>query len=262
MGEVIAIVSGKGGCGKSTFALNIACFIAASNKKVLLIDENNGLRTLDILLGIEAPGLYNFIDYLSNKCSKYDCTIHYDKINNLDVIMASQINNENIINAEKVKEKYAELKEEYEYIILDTPCGVTNGLYSCLNGIDRAMFVITPDNVAVRNADKIKSILLKNKIFNASMIVNKIEEDLIKKKAQLKNDEIHDLLGLEIVESFNMDPNFILAQGRGESLLNTNTVSEKKLKKLTSKITGKKLNDLIDDSNLKKRRKIFNLFKK
>ena len=262
MGEVIAIVSGKGGCGKTTFAVNIAAFIAASNYKVLLIDENNGLRTLDIALGIEAPGLYNFVDFITGKCSKSDCIIHYDKLKTLDLIMASQINNENIINAEKVKEKYNELKEEYDYIILDTPCGVSNGLHSCFNGIDRAMFVITPDSIAVRNADKIKSILIKSKVKNASLIINKIDEDLVKKKAQLSNDEIYDLLGLEIAQTFAVDINFMLSLARGESLLGTNTACEKRIKKLTSKRTGKKLNDLIDDNNLKKRRKIFNLFKK
>ena len=82
MGEIIAITSGKGGSGKTSMAVNLSCGIASLNKKVLVIDENNGLRSLDLFLGIDNPGFYNFVDYINGKCGLSEAIIKDKKYNN------------------------------------------------------------------------------------------------------------------------------------------------------------------------------------
>ena len=56
MGEVIFITSGKGGVGKTTVTANLGKELARSDKKVMLLDFDFGLRNLDIILGLEQEG--------------------------------------------------------------------------------------------------------------------------------------------------------------------------------------------------------------
>ncbi|MBQ1271558.1 MAG: AAA family ATPase, partial [Clostridia bacterium] len=52
MGQVISVVSGKGGTGKTSFCAGVAVALCALGEKVLLIDADSGLRSLDIVLGM------------------------------------------------------------------------------------------------------------------------------------------------------------------------------------------------------------------
>ena len=64
MGEVIFITSGKGGVGKTTVTANLGKELARSDKKVMLLDFDFGLRNLDIILGLELAVVYDFSDVL------------------------------------------------------------------------------------------------------------------------------------------------------------------------------------------------------
>ena len=241
MGEVIAITSGKGGVGKTTFAINIGSGLALMNKKVLIIDENNGLRNLEIAMGLSDFAFYNFIDYMNNKNELKEVVIKDNRFEKLYIIPAAQICNENILNADKVREKYDELKQKFDYIIIDTPSGVSNGFISSISGIDKSIIISSPDILSIRNADKIKSILLDKGIRNIALIVNKIDSAIKKKNAYLNNRDIDDLLGLEIIEEFMYDIDFQLALSKGESLVKYNTDSAKKICKICEDICGGKI---------------------
>lgn len=241
MGEVIAITSGKGGVGKTTFAINIGSGLALMNKKVLIIDENNGLRNLEIAMGLSDFAFYNFVDYMNNKNELKEVVIKDNRFEKLYIIPAAQICNENILNADKVKERYEELKQKFDYIIIDTPSGVSNGFISSIAGIDKSIIISSPDILSIRNADKIKSILLDKGIRNIALIVNKIDSEIKKKNAYLSNRDIDDLLGLEIIEEFMYDIDFQLALNKGESLVKYNTDSGKKICKICEDICGGKI---------------------
>lgn len=56
MGQVTVVTSGKGGAGKSTVTAGLGCALARLGRKVLLVDADAGLRSLDLLLGIGRRG--------------------------------------------------------------------------------------------------------------------------------------------------------------------------------------------------------------
>ena len=62
MGETYAIVSGKGGTGKTSVCAGIASALAEQNRKVLCIDCDVGLRNLDISLGLSDVPALSFLD--------------------------------------------------------------------------------------------------------------------------------------------------------------------------------------------------------
>ena len=69
MGEILSILSGKGGTGKTSVCAGLATALAASNNRVLCIDCDVGLRNLDISLGMANVHVLSFLDILNGSYS-------------------------------------------------------------------------------------------------------------------------------------------------------------------------------------------------
>ena len=72
MGKLIAVVSGKGGTGKTTFTASVGLALAAMGRHVLCMDCDITLRNLDLALGLSDSALMDFSDVLSGSCSLAD----------------------------------------------------------------------------------------------------------------------------------------------------------------------------------------------
>lgn len=68
MGRTIAIVSGKGGTGKTMFAANLGATLAKMGRQTILIDMDTGLRNLDLYLGLENKVVYDVNDVMNGLC--------------------------------------------------------------------------------------------------------------------------------------------------------------------------------------------------
>lgn len=69
MGAVTVITSGKGGVGKSTVSVGLARALSKRGKRVLLIDCDAGLRSLDRLTGVEKILVYDVSDVVNGRCA-------------------------------------------------------------------------------------------------------------------------------------------------------------------------------------------------
>ena len=78
MGEVIAVLSGKGGTGKTTLCAALATCLAKQAHRVLCIDLDVGLRNLDIALGMSEEAAISFSDVLCDRYQLGDATPHPD----------------------------------------------------------------------------------------------------------------------------------------------------------------------------------------
>ena len=84
MEKLFAITSGKGGVGKSTVAVGIASALAELGETVLLIDMDEGLRCLDLMLGLSEKIAFDLSDALVNRDTKgalYPVDKHNNKTN-------------------------------------------------------------------------------------------------------------------------------------------------------------------------------------
>ena len=69
MGKIIAVASGKGGTGKTTFTANTALALAAMGQRVLCLDCDITLRNLDLALGLSDRALMDFSDVMEGRCT-------------------------------------------------------------------------------------------------------------------------------------------------------------------------------------------------
>ncbi|MBE6727085.1 MAG: septum site-determining protein MinD [Ruminococcaceae bacterium] len=149
MGKVIAITSGKGGTGKSTFSVGLAMGFSKLSKKVLLIDLDEGLRCLDLILGIDKELVFDLADILGERNIE-DAIYHSPYDSNIDLIPAPDEPGQ--INADSFSLLIANLIGNYDYIIIDFPAGIDFSLYTALPVQTQFIAVCCPDPVSVRDA--------------------------------------------------------------------------------------------------------------
>ena len=83
MSEVIVVTSGKGGVGKTTTAANIGTGIAATGRKVVVLDADIGLRNLDVIMGLENRVIYDLVNVIEGNCRLKQALVrdkHYENL--------------------------------------------------------------------------------------------------------------------------------------------------------------------------------------
>ena len=155
MGEAIVFTSGKGGVGKTTTIANIGAGLSRLDKKVIMLDTDMGLRNLDVVMGMEDQIQYNLIDLLENQCRLKQALIRDKRYPNLFMIPAA-LRCKKIMNYEgKLYTLITQLKQEFDYILIDCPAGIEDGFRFAVSAADRAIVVTTPHISAVRDAGRV-----------------------------------------------------------------------------------------------------------
>ena len=145
MGEVIVITSGKGGVGKTTTTANIGIGLSSAGKKVLVIDTDLGLRNLDVVLGLENRIVYNLVDVIESKCRLKQAVIKDTRFENLYLLPSAQTKDKTSVSPEQMKKLIDELKDDYDFILLDCPAGIEQGFKNAIAGAQRSIVVTTPE---------------------------------------------------------------------------------------------------------------------
>lgn len=225
MGEAIVITSGKGGVGKSTTVANIGTALALSGKRVCLIDTDIGLRNLDVLMGLENRIIYDLIDVAEGRCRTSQALIKDKRFDCLYLLPAAQTKDKSALEADQLKKIVRELKQDYEYILLDCPAGIEQGFKNAVSCADRSIVVTTPEKSAVRDADRVIGLIEQEEMEEApKLIINRIRSQMVKEGDMLDVDEIVNILAIELLGLVIDDESVIAAANKGEPVaLGTNT---------------------------------------
>ena len=124
MGEVIVITSGKGGVGKTTTVANIGTGLAMMGKKTVVVDTDIGLRNLDVVLGLENRIVYNLVDVVNGSCRLKQALIKDKRHPELYLLPSAQTKDKTAVSPEQMIKLTDDLREEFDYILLDCPAGI------------------------------------------------------------------------------------------------------------------------------------------
>ena len=160
MSEVIVVTSGKGGVGKTTSTANIGMGLAQMDKRVVMIDTDIGLRNLDVILGLENRIIYNLVDVIEGTCRLKQALIRDKRYPGLFLLPSAQTRDKSSVSPEQMKKLVEQMREDFDYIILDCPAGIEQGFQNAIAGADRALIVTTPEVAA--HASNSKFQLIKN----------------------------------------------------------------------------------------------------
>ncbi|OIJ18383.1 septum site-determining protein MinD [Anaerobacillus alkalidiazotrophicus] len=218
MGEAIVITSGKGGVGKTTTSANIGTALALSGKRVCLVDTDIGLRNLDVVMGLENRIIYDIVDVVEERCRLHQALIKDKRFECLMLLPAAQTKDKAAVNPEQMKLMINELKEDYDYVIIDCPAGIEQGFKNAVAGADKAIVVTTPETSAVRDADRIIGLLEQIDIEPPKLVVNRIRSHMMKNGDMLDVDEIVSILAIGLLGIVADDDDVIKASNKGEPI--------------------------------------------
>jgi len=219
----IVITSGKGGVGKTTTVSNLGCALAASGVKVALIDGDIGLRNLDVAMGLENRVVYDLINVIEGVCKLKQALIRDKRIENLFLLPAAQTRDKNAVKPRQMCDLIAEMKKEFDYILIDSPAGIEQGFKNAVAGADRAIIVTTPEIAAVRDADRVIGLLEAAEKPAPELIVNRVRPRMIEKGDMMAVQDIVEILSVELIGVVPEDEETIVSTNKGEPLTLRNT---------------------------------------
>ena len=159
VGKVIVITSGKGGVGKTTSSAAIGAGLAKRGHKTVVIDFDVGLRNLDMIMGCERRVVYDFINVIQGDAKLKQALIKDRRVDTLWVLPTSQTRDKDALTMEGVEAVLNELREEFDYIICDSPAGIERGAQLAMYFADEAVVVTNPEVSSVRDSDRVLGLL-------------------------------------------------------------------------------------------------------
>ena len=201
MGKAIVITSGKGGVGKTTASANLGTALALNEKSVCLIDTDIGLRNLDVILGLENRIIYDLVDVVEGRCKVHQALVKDKRFDSrLYLLPAAQTQDKHAVTREQMEELVGQLKQEFDYVLIDSPAGIEQGYENAVAGADESIVVTTPEISAIRDADRIIGLLEKENMTEPPrLIINRIRGHMVKNGDIMDVDDIVQLLSIELI---------------------------------------------------------------
>jgi septum site-determining protein MinD len=216
MSEVYVITSGKGGVGKTTTTANLGAGLALLEKKVVLVDADIGLRNLDVVMGLENRIVFDMIDVIDGKCRLKQALIKDKRYPTLHLLPAAQTKDKDAVTPEQMKKLCEQLREEFDYVIIDCPAGIEQGFKNAIAGADKAIVVTTPEVSAVRDADRIIGLLEAAEVHNPLLILNRIRMNMVRRGDMLSLEDVTEILAIDVLGVVPDDESIVVSTNRGE----------------------------------------------
>jgi septum site-determining protein MinD len=217
-GKVLTVTSGKGGVGKTTAVANLAVALAAIGKRVVCIDGDIGLRNLDVILGLENRIVYDIVDIVEGRCKTRQAMIRDKRLPELFLIPAAQTRDKNAVSPSDMVRLCDELRNEVDWILIDSPAGIERGFRNAIAPADRVLIITNPEMSAVRDADRVVGLLEAEEKGPPSLVVNRLNPAMIKRGDMLSVDDVYDLLRIDVIGIVPEDENVIVASNKGMPL--------------------------------------------
>lgn len=239
MGEVIVVTSGKGGVGKTTTVANIGTGLAALEHKVVLVDADIGLRNLDVVLGLENRIVYDITDVTGGHCRLRQALIKDKRFEGLYLLPAAQTKDKTAVKPEEMRALCAELKEEFDYVIVDSPAGIEQGFKNAIAGAEKAIVVATPEVSSVRDADRIVGLLEAEELRDPKLVINRLQPKMVRNGNMMGIEDIIDILAIDLLGVVPEDEMVIISTNRGETVVRMeNSRSGQAFRNIARRITG------------------------
>ncbi len=239
MGKTIVVTSGKGGVGKTTTTANIGASLSMQGKKVVVVDADIGLRNLDVILGLENRIIYNIVDIAEGRCRTKQALIKDKRYNGLYLLPAAQTKDKTALRPSQMKQICMELEEKFDYVIVDCPAGIEQGFQNAIAGATTAIVVTTPEVSAVRDADRIISLLDINGVNSPKLIINRVKPEMMRKGQMMDIQDILDILAIQLIGIVPDETDIVIASNTGEPVVNNiNSPTGRAYREIARRING------------------------
>lgn len=216
-GRILLVASGKGGVGKSTFSVNCGTELAKRGHKVLLVDADAGLRSLDLMLSVADKTVFDLGDVLSSRCEAERAVIETNR-RNLYLLPAPQAGCEYMADSESVGRLYSKLTHYYDYLIIDSPAGIGGYVTAPAVVSDCVVVIANAEPVCIRSAEHLSQILREKGARNLRLVLNRIDAKLIRKNQLPDLDSAIDGISVQLIGVVPEDKRVLASAANGNPL--------------------------------------------
>ncbi len=250
--KVVTVTSGKGGVGKTTSVANIAVALASRNQKVTCLDGDIGLRNLDVVLGLENRIVYDLVDVIEGRCRLRQAMIRDKRLPELYLIPAAQTRDKTAVSPSDMIHLCDELRPEVDWILIDSPAGIERGFKNAVASADRVLVMTNPEVSAVRDADRVIGLLDAEEKGPASLVINRLNPNMVRRGDMLSVEDVLDLLAVELIGVVPEDENVVVASNRGQPLvLDSKSKAGQAFQNISRRLLGEQVPFLdLDPQNL------------
>jgi len=201
------MTSGKGGVGKTTSSAAFATGLALRGHRTVVIDFDVGLRNLDLVMGCERRVVFDFINVINNEAKLHQALIKDKRVDGLYVLPTSQTRDKDALTRDGVGRVLEELRQQFEYIICDSPAGIEHGAMMALYYADHAIIVTNPEVSSVRDSDRILGMIaarsrraeLDLDPVSEHLLLTRYEPNRVERGEMLKVDDVLEILAVPLL---------------------------------------------------------------
>jgi septum site-determining protein MinD len=207
LAKIIVLTSGKGGVGKTTSAAAIAAGLALRGKRTVVIDFDVGLRNLDLIMGCERRVVFDLINVINGDAKLNQALIKDKRNDNLYIFPTSQTRDKDALRRDGVERVLDELREDFDYIICDSPAGIEHGAITALYFADSAIIVTNPEVSSVRDSDRIIGILASKsrraehnlEPVDTHLLLTRYSLERVKRGEMLSVEDVNEILSIPLL---------------------------------------------------------------
>ena len=217
MSKIIFISSGKGGAGKSSVCALLGKALSDMGKSVLIVELDFGLRGQDVLNGVCDEVLFDIEDVFKERCDVSKAIIKSALSENLFLLPTTN-NMEFSVDLASLKNLLTSLKESYDYLLLDSPAGITGSFRLGGELADISLIVTEPSLVSVRDSARCAKALSTIGKTKLRLIINKSPKFFKPSKAIPDYDAIIDMTMVQLIGVIPEDEKVKSLLGEGKML--------------------------------------------
>lgn len=191
----IVVTSGKGGVGKTTVTASLGRKLADMGYRVVLADADVGLNNLDVVTGADSRVVYDIGDVAAGRCRIFQALVA-DNESTARILPSAGGGEE--MSAQAFRGVIDSLTN-CDFVFIDCPAGIENGFHRAVSAATEAIVVTTPSASAIRDADKVLTLLSAYRLEDISLVVNRIRPDMTARGEMMRADDIARLLGTPAV---------------------------------------------------------------
>lgn len=213
MGQIIAVVSGKGGTGKTSFTALTGTALAQMGHRTLVMDCDVGLRDLDLALGLTDRALMDFSDVVAGRATLEEAAVQHHRLSNL-YLLTAPLTTETAVSTESMSRLMDEVRGQFDFCLLDAGAGLGNSFRLATANVDRIIVVSTTEPSCLRDAQRTVMELHDFPAGRLHLVVNRLRRRLLKSlRANL--DDAMDAAGLPLLGVIPEDEDLPALLGQG-----------------------------------------------
>ena len=199
MSRIFTIMSGKGGVGKSTLSSALALYYARHGMKCALLDGDVGLRCADMMLGMQDSVVFDLGDLCNDGCTLEQALIPCPAEPNLTLLATPQLMKPSELKAKEIAAVVRRIAKTQDIILLDAPAGIGRGLKNLLGADSTPVIVATPDEICVRDAERLGMLLTDRGEMHPGIVFNRVSRELVRKGLMLPPKALAEALDMPLM---------------------------------------------------------------